>query len=156
MSIRLSEAEAWQVLTDAHTGIFTSLRSDGVPISLPVWFVAFDERIYLASPTRRKKVARVRHDARASFLVESGLRWAELLGVHLTGRARVVTEPELVERVRDALHAKYDAYRSQRAAMPDATRAVYEADATTIEIVPDERILSWDNARIPIGDVEEQ
>lgn len=154
MSIRLSDTEAWQVLADAHTGIFTSLRADGMPISLPVWFVAFDERVYLASPTRRKKVARVRHDARVSFLVESGLRWAELLGVHLTGQARVVTEPELVARVSDALHAKYDAFRSRRAAMPDQTRAVYEADATTIEIVPDERILSWDNARIPLDDPE--
>lgn len=154
MSIRLSEAEAWRVIADAHTGIFTSLRADGVPISLPVWFVALDGRVYLASPTRRKKVARVRNDARVSFLVESGERWAELRGVHLTGVARVVTAPELVARVHGALHAKYDAFRTQRSAIPDETRSVYEADATTIEIVPDERILSWDNARIPIAETE--
>ena len=32
--------------------------------------------------------------------------------------------------------------------MPDATRAHYETAVTTIEIVPDDRILSWDNARL--------
>ena len=39
--------EAWGVLASAHTGIFTSLRHDGVPVSLPVWFVALDRRVYL-------------------------------------------------------------------------------------------------------------
>jgi hypothetical protein len=27
------------VLAKAHTGIFTTLRADGTPISLPMWFV---------------------------------------------------------------------------------------------------------------------
>jgi hypothetical protein len=34
--------------------------------------------------------------------------------------------------------------------MPDATRAHYEVGRTTIEIVPDARILSWDNARLEL------
>ena len=32
--------------------------------------------------------------------------------------------------------------------MPSATRAHYETQTATIEIVPDDRILSWDNARL--------
>ena len=74
MSVRLSADEAWTVLEAAHTGIFTTLRRDGMPIALPVWFVAIDRTICLAAPSRTKKVARLRHDARASFLVESGER----------------------------------------------------------------------------------
>ena len=112
MSIRLSRDEAWQVLAAAHTGILTTLRGDGAPITLPVWFVALDERVYVGTPARTKKVARVRRDPRVSFLVESGARWAELVGVHLTGRARVVEEPELVARVVDALNEKYRAFRT--------------------------------------------
>lgn len=146
--MRLSVDEAWTVLEAAHTGILTSMRSDGMPVTLPVWFVALDRCIYVSGPTTTKKFARVRRDPRVSFLVESGRRWAELRGVHLTGRARIVTEPELQERVAAALGAKYSAYRTSRAAMPDATRAKYDVATTTIEIVPDERILSWDNARL--------
>jgi PPOX class probable F420-dependent enzyme len=151
-SLHLSRDEVWQTLEGAHTGIFTSLRRDGVPIALPVWFVVIDQRVYVSGPAHRKKFARVRRDPRVSFLVESGERWAQLRGVHLTGRARIVTEPDLLARVSDALHAKYDAFRTPRPAMPDSTRVAYETEATTIEIMPDERILSWDNGRLELAE----
>lgn len=150
MGIRLSRDEAWAELEAAHTGIYTTLRADGMPITLPVWFVALDERIYVASPAHRKKVGRVRRDPRVSFLVESGTRWAELRGVHLTGRAQFVEDPELYARVRTALSDKYDTFRSKREAMPDDTRAQYETEIVVMEIVPDERILSFDNARVEL------
>ena len=150
-SVRLSDDEAWAVLEQSHTGIFTSLRRDGWPISLPVWFVALDRRVYVSGPARTRKIARVRHDERAAFLVESGEGWAELVGVSLTGRARVVTEPVLLARVAAALDAKYREYRTKRADMPDETRARYEVEAATIELVPDARILSWDNSRLDLA-----
>ena len=40
MGVRLSEEEAWAELATAHTGILTTLRRDGRPVSLPVWLVA--------------------------------------------------------------------------------------------------------------------
>ena len=151
MSIRLGRAEAWDVLANAHTGIFTSLRTDGVPIALPVWFVALDERIYLDAVARTKKVARIRRDPRVSFLVESGQRWAELRGVHLTGRAVVLGDPAVEARARDLLAAKYAGWAGDRAAMPEETRAHYELEHLMIEMVPDERILSFDNSRIDLA-----
>jgi PPOX class probable F420-dependent enzyme len=151
MSIRLSREEAWAALTAAHTGIFTTLRSDGVPITLPVWFVALDERIYVASPVHRKKVGRIERDPRVSFLVESGERWAELRGVHLTGRAHRISDPERIAQVRDLLDQKYGSFRSKRTAMPEVTRSQYETEIAVMEIVPDERILSFDNARIELA-----
>lgn len=151
MSIRLSRVEAWKVLDDAHTGIFTSLRADGVPIALPVWYVALDERIYLDAVARTKKVGRIRRDPRVSFLVESGKRWAELRGVHLTGRAAVLADPAVEARARERLRVKYAGCAGDRPAMPDETRAHYEAEHLMIELVPDERILSFDNSRIRLA-----
>lgn len=150
MSIRLERDEAWAELAASHTGILTTRRADGAPITLPVWFVVLDERVYIGTPAHTKKVARIRRDPLVSFLVESGERWAELRGVHLTGRARVVDDRDLRERVLDALREKYEAYRTPRAEMPDASRRHYEVETTLIEIVADERILSWDNARLPL------
>ena len=150
MSIRLSRAEAWEVLGASHTGIFTSLRSDGVPITLPVWFVALDERIYIDAVATTKKVARIRRDPRVSFLVESGERWRDLRGVHLTGRARIVAEPELQARVGAALGEKYGGFSGDRSAMPAESRSHYEREHLVLEIEPDERILSYENARIPL------
>jgi PPOX class probable F420-dependent enzyme len=146
--IRLSVDEAWDTLEGAHTGVLTTLRRDGVPISLPVWFAALDRRIYVSGPAHTKKFARIARDPRVSFLVESGDRWVELLGVHLTGRARIVDDTQLLERVATALANKYDRFRTPRDQMPDATRASYESAVKTIEITPDDRILSWDNARL--------
>lgn len=147
-SVRLSTDEAWGIVAGAHTGVLTSLRRDGSPISLPVWFVAIDRRIYVSGQSRTKKFARVRRDARVSFLVESGERWAALVGVHISGQARLVDDPGLRDRVEVALHEKYAAFRVPREQMPAATRAHYETAVSTIEIVPDDRILSWDNARL--------
>jgi PPOX class probable F420-dependent enzyme len=148
VNIRLSREEAWVVLEAAHTGILTTLRADGVPIALPVWFVALDERIYVGSPSHRKKLVHIRRDPRVSFLVESGERWAELRGVHLTGVARVVDDEALRERVRAAMDTKYSAFRTSRSEMPERTRDAYEVPITVVVIVPDERILSWDNSRL--------
>jgi PPOX class probable F420-dependent enzyme len=154
MSIRLSRDEAWDVLASSHTGIFTSLKADGVPITLPVWFVALDERIYIDAVARTKKVARIRRDPRVSFLVESGERWRDLRGVTLTGRARIVEEPEVVARVGAALGQKYAGFSGDREAMPPETRGHYEIEHLVIEIEPDDRILSFDNARIPLSPPE--
>ena len=56
MSIRLTEDEVWEELATARTGIFTTLRADGWPVSLPVWFATVDRRIYLRTPAGTKKL----------------------------------------------------------------------------------------------------
>lgn len=147
-SVRLAPDEAWAVIESAHTGVLTTLRRDGTPIALPIWFVSFGKKIYVSGPTHTKKFARIRNDDRVSFLVESGERWAELVGVHLTGTAHLVTDPELREEVMAASTAKYSAFRTSRKKMPDATRSHYEVELAIIEINPDDRILSWENSRL--------
>jgi PPOX class probable F420-dependent enzyme len=146
--VRLSADEAWEVLAGAHTGVLTSLRRDGAPVSLPVWFVVLDRKIYVSGPAHTRKFARMRHDPRVSFLVSSGERWIDLVGVQVNGRAGEVTDGALMQRVAAALDEKYSKFRVSRADMPAATRAHYETAVTTIELVPDERILSWSNARL--------
>ena len=153
MGLRLSRAEAFAEIAGAHTGILVSLRRDGVPIALPVWHVVLDERIYVGGPAQSKKIARIRRDPRVSFLVESGERWIDLRGVHVTGAARIVEEPDLLARVGEAMGRKYAGFAGDRAAMPGGTRDYYERPRVTIEIVPDDRILSWVNAGLfPAGD----
>jgi len=145
--IRLTEDEAWAEIASAHTGILTTLRRDGMPIALPVWFVAEDRTIAMMTPAGTKKIARVRHDPRASFLVESGERWAELRGVHLTGRVEVVTDDTATQRIDAAIDGKYAAFRPALAGLPAATQAYY-ASQVYLRFVPEGKILTWDNARI--------
>lgn len=148
-SIRLTPDEIWEFIAPAHTGIFTTLRRDGMPIATPTWFAAFDQQIYLVTPNAAKKVVRVRNDARSSFLVESGEKWAELKAVHFTGRSEALDDdPELLAKVRSITNEKYAAFRTAPKEMPDSAKAKYGNVSTIIRFTPDERVLSWDNSRL--------
>lgn len=150
-SVRLSREAAWELAAASHTGIFTSLRRDGTPISIPIWFTALDERIYLRTPGRSKKAARVRHNPRCAFLVESGTRWAELRAVHFTGTAHILPGDDPLAIAADAaITMKYAPFRTARTDMPATADQHYAGlgDRVVIQISPDDRILSWDNAAL--------
>src|SRR5882724_9088611 len=108
MSVALPDDEAWEFVAGALTGMVTTLRRDGYPVTLPVWFVALDRRIYFRTPASSKKVARVARDQRAGFLVEAGERWAELIAVSFQAAAARVTDDQLCARVLAARAEKYD------------------------------------------------
>jgi PPOX class probable F420-dependent enzyme len=149
MTIRLTQDEAWHAVESAHTGILTTLRRDGMPIALPVWFVVDDRSIALMTPGGTKKIARIQHDPRASFLVESGEQYTELRGVHLTGRVEIVEDAAVTARIEAAVTTKYAAFRPPLGALPAAAQAYY-AKQVFLRFVPERRILTWDNARLAV------
>ena len=118
--IRLTEDEAWAEIAAAHTGILTTLRRDGMPIALPVWFVAEDGKVAMRTPGATKKIARIRNDPRASFLVESGERWVDLRAVHLTGLVEIVSDEPAIRRIEEAIDTKYADFRPPSAGLPAA------------------------------------
>lgn len=148
-SPRMPDNEIWSFVTDSHTGILTTLRKDGMPISLPLWFVCIDHQIY--ARTRGKKLVRIQNDPRSSFLVESGDKWAELKAVHLTGRAEIVDlDEELSRRFREETARKYRSYRMPSGQMPKASAEHYaKAVGGVVRFTHDGgRILNWDNAKL--------
>ena len=149
MSIRLSVDEAWAVLEAAHTGILTTLRADGTPVTLPIWFVVLDRTICMAAPSGTKKIVRIRHDGRASFLVESGERWAELQAVHLNGTIEIVDDEPTMQRIDAAVREKYQRFQTSLAEMPDRARQHYSG-RTFLRLVPEGRFLTWDNSRMEL------
>jgi PPOX class probable F420-dependent enzyme len=152
MGVRMSREEASARIAAAHTGIVTTLRRDGMPISTPMWFCVVDGDVYFGTPAGSKKVARLRRDPKVAFLVEGGKRWAELWAVHLTGRAVRVDDPATIARVTSAHADKYARFATPRSRMPEATRRHYEASPRVIfRIDADERILSWDNAKLGLA-----
>jgi PPOX class probable F420-dependent enzyme len=143
VSVRLTAEEVDDFLAAAHTGVLTTLRRDGWPVSLPVWFVVVDGTVYVRTPARSRKVQRVRHDDRVSFVVEAGWRWDELKAVVITGRAALVDDD-----VTDAFDAKYRAYRAERSTLPEATKRHYRGNAAVLRIDPVGDPITWDNSKI--------
>lgn len=151
-TVRMPEEEAWEFVRRSVNGIFTTLRRDGRPIALPVWFVAFDERIYIS--TRGKKLDRIRNDPRCSFLVEAGERWAELRAVHMECEAFVLDDIDdgLTRRIAPEMDAKYAPYRTARDQMPAASRQHYEqATGGIVELRVTGKVLTWDNRRLEVS-----
>ena len=147
MGVRLDASEIDAYLAQGHTGILTTLRRDGFPVSLPTWYVADAGRVYLNTPSKAKKLARLRHDSRASFLVESGLAWAELEAVMLYGRVHEVADESLRARIDGLIKEKYRAFRTQRARQPDATRRHYSSGVMLCFEAEGDPI-SWNNAKL--------
>lgn len=145
MGIALSDGEVWDFLAAQEVGVLTTLRADGSPVSVPVWFLALDRRVYVAGPSATAKFRRVARDPRVAFLVETGRRWVELEAVHLNGTALVVPDPDWEELDRH-FDAKYAGLRAVAAEQPPGARRRY-AHRSLLEIVP-ERIVSWDNGRL--------
>ena len=150
MSIRLSEDEAWEMLASAHTGIFTTLKSAGWPVSLPVWFVVHEREIYVRTPAKAKKLARIRGDDRGCFLVEQGEQWAELKAVELPVRAAIIPDEEDLD-LSEMFDAKYRGFRTSRREMPAATKSHYSG-MTLVRLTPAGEPITWDNSRIYLAE----
>lgn len=150
MTVRLTDDEAWQFVEASSTAIVTTLRRDGFPIALPVWFVVIDREVYVRTSATSKKALRVRHDDRAGVLVESGERWAELKAVSFTARASEVRDDGRRAQVLEQLGEKYHGRRQSRTTLPAATVRHYDTPEAIIRLAPEGRLLTWDNAKVPL------
>jgi PPOX class probable F420-dependent enzyme len=146
VGITMSDADIWQILATAEKGVFVSLRKSGAPIALPVWFVVHEHSIYLRTPARSKKIARITADDRVAFLVDDGRAWGELRGIHVSGTADVVDESQVSAVIAMLIDTKYAGLRTATSQRPAATNKHY-ADRRLIRITPDQ-IMSWDNSLI--------
>jgi nitroimidazol reductase NimA-like FMN-containing flavoprotein (pyridoxamine 5'-phosphate oxidase superfamily) len=148
VGVELDEESAWTTLATHHGGIFTCLRRDGWPSSVPVWHVVLDRRIYVWAPAGTLKVLRVRDDSRVCFLVESGTSWSEVRGVLVTGSAELVEDSDERRRAADAFSGKYEGFRMPRDSLPEATKRHYSGRPALIRITAIRPPTSWDNAKV--------
>ena len=151
MGVRLTDDEAWAELAAAHTGILTTLRRDGRPVPLPVWFVVLERHVYVRTPARTRKVEHVHNDPRATFLVERGERWSELCAVMVHADVTLLDAGTERDRVEATLDEKYASFRTDDAQLPDATRAHYAVESAVLKLWPIGRLLTWDNSKLRLG-----
>lgn len=146
-SVRLTNAEAWEVVAGGQTAILTTLRADGWPISVPVWFVTAGDRIYVR--TFGAKVRRLQRDSRASFVVEGGTRWSDFVAAYLTCRATVQSMTSALDEWFEAeMAAKYGGRFTRWKQMPPASQEFYASrPRSLVTLTPVGPIRGWDNRR---------
>ena len=82
-----------------------TFRRNGVEVATPVWFAALGARLYVVSSGDSGKVKRLRHTPGVKVAPSNGR--GRIQGPWQPATGRLVTEPQVIDRARAALRAKY-------------------------------------------------
>ena len=144
-SIRMSDGEVRDFLSEARTVILTSIGRDGFPHPMPMWFAIDDGgAVLMTTFTKSQKIRNLKRDPRISLLVEAGEVYSELRGVVMSGMAELIADTEGVVDILAAVSARSGAPTS------DAVRAGMRGTAekrTGIRVQP-AKTVSWDHRKL--------
>jgi PPOX class probable F420-dependent enzyme len=78
-----------EFLLQPHIGVLASLRRDGRPYTVPVWWLWHDEAFWISGTTNRVWCRQLRHDPRASLCIEALAPVAGHVGVDGPAEAKL-------------------------------------------------------------------
>jgi len=96
-------AETWQRVHEARNIWLATVRPDGRPHLVPIWFVTFDERIFICTAPDSVKIRNLRRNERVALALEDGSQ-----PVIIEGTARVVGREDAPWPVVEQFKTKYD------------------------------------------------
>ena len=143
--IQMTEDEVSAFLAEPHKLHVATIGGDGTPHLVPVAYTLLDGNVAFLTDARSRKVMNLRRDPRIACLAEVGELYENRRGVLLTGRAHIVEDPELLRRVGEALHQRYESH------LPDtwgADVATLALERPVVILVTAERVVSWDHGKL--------
>ncbi|APE17563.1 pyridoxamine 5'-phosphate oxidase family protein [Mycolicibacterium pallens] len=135
---RKLSAEEVAAYLDSRPGwaVLSTIDSDGFPHSVPLGYFRLDRDVILGVRDGTRKVANIESNPNVSVMVEDGSTMADIRGVMIQGRARIVRESgEALELARAGARAR----GVPESEWPTAPRP----GAAYIRVTP-VRTLSWD------------
>ena len=132
----LADAPVQKFLAAKQIALLATVRADGAPLAMPMWFLHDAATLTMISEEGTKKVRHLRRDARVCVVVESGEDAAKIRGVTILGRAEFLTDGPERRALTERFHEKYPSLAGLWGgrAMP--------ANRVMFTIVP-ERVKSW-------------
>ena len=91
-AVALTDDEVQTLLDEEIKVQVATIGADGVPHLSTLFYAVMDGKIAFWTYGKSQKIVNIRRDDRVSVLVEGGVEYAELRGVSITGRARLVEE----------------------------------------------------------------
>ena len=82
-----------------------TFRRNGAEVATPVWFAALGARLYVVTSDDSGKVKRLRNTPKAR-VAPSNAR-GRVQGAWQPATARLITDPQIIDRARAALRGKY-------------------------------------------------
>ena len=108
MPRKLSDEEV-EAYLDSRPGwaVLSTIDEDGFPHSVPLGYFRLDHDIIMSVRDGTRKVANVERNPNVSVLLEDGSTMADIRGVMLQGRARIVRESsEALQLAREGARAR--------------------------------------------------
>jgi nitroimidazol reductase NimA-like FMN-containing flavoprotein (pyridoxamine 5'-phosphate oxidase superfamily) len=142
LDLSLTGDELERYLGEQRTCRVATVRPDGTPHVVPLWFVWHRGALYLNSTQGNPTVENLLRTGRASAVVDDGEAYDELRGAVLSGPAERADEDPLLEEVERRWSHKYlggnpPPYRRWK-------------DRLWLRLRPDD-VASWDFRKIPVA-----
>ena len=143
--IRMSADEVRAFLAEQRIAAIATNGPDGYPHVVAMWYIPTDDALAFWTYAKSQKAVNLRRDPRLTCLVEAGAEYGELRGVQIKGRAVLSDDPAEVQRLGEALWARYS-----HGPQSDAMRAMIAAQARKriAVIVRPVAIASWDHRKL--------
>jgi len=145
--IKLSDEEARELLEEERIAVISSLGPRGWPHSMPMWFVAREDEVWVWTYAKSQKVRNLERDPRATVLIETGREYGELRGLMIEAEAELHRDFETVIGFAEELTVRYAEGISS---VEGEAKAALEAQApkrVAIQFRP-RRTATWDHRKL--------
>ena len=105
--IRMNDEEIHAFLEEQRILQVATIGKDGWPHLIAMWYVLINDQVVFWTYAKSQKAVNLRRDPRITCLVESGVRYDELRGVQIKGRAIINDDRETVQRIGEVIFERY-------------------------------------------------
>lgn len=144
MPRKLTDEEI-EAFLDSRRGwaMLSTIDSGGFPHTVPLGYFRLGHDIVMGVRDRTRKVADVEADPKVSVMLEDGSSMADIRGVLLQGRARIIREPdERLQLAREGARVR---------GVPESEWPTEARPGVVYIRVTPERTVSWDYSDSPEG-----
>jgi PPOX class probable F420-dependent enzyme len=153
----MSDAEVAEMLAAGRKVQLATINPDGYPHLVTMYYTLVDGKIAFWTYRTSQKALNLARDPRISCLVETGEAYFDLRGVQIQGTVETITDPAAVYQIGLGVgQVMGNALAGAAAAAEDADDAVNEYVASAARkrygyIVNPARVISWDHAKLEVG-----
>lgn len=144
--ISMTPEEVAVVLAETRHLQVATLGADGYPHLTTLWFVVMDGMVTFRSFTKSQRVTNLERNPKLSVLAETGSSYADLRGVMIKGRARLIADPTLVRDVYHRVTSKMEGVEVDGGAIETMFGRFFDKN-TVVQIEP-VSIISWDHRKL--------
>jgi len=113
-----------------------TIDSRGVPHLVPVWYKYIGKKFYIGTNTKTAKAKNVTKNKNVCFCVDAGV-WSPIDGVMGTGKAKIITQKDLVKKIAGKILLRYFKTLKEKSA-----KEFLDQTDCVIEITPI-KVKSW-------------